>query len=176
MKRIVCTVAALMLATTAFAGSVSNMTPQQAMEKTMNCPVCSAFGTDPALGPTLRHDIQPLKSGYVSVFTTADEKMAPAFMKAQAECESRCMAIPKMTADQKAKLCDCCNGMTALMGRKDVAFEGGKTTMGWVTVATASTPEGVKALHDYAAMSKEFSDKLAQAGKEMAKEPMKSKM
>jgi hypothetical protein len=62
------------------------------------------------------------------------------------------------------------------MGRKDVAFEGGKTTMGWVTVATASTPEGVKALHDYAAMSKEFSDKLAQAGKEMAKEPMKSKM
>jgi len=130
MKSVVCTVAALMLATAAFAGTVSDMTPQQAMEKAMNCPVCSAFGADPALGPTLRHDIQSLKAGYVAVFETADEKMVPAFEKAYADCESRCVSIPKMTADQKAKLCDCCNGMAALMGRKDVTFEGGKTAMG----------------------------------------------
>ena len=45
MMRALCTVAALMmLATAAFAGSA--MTPQQAMEKTMNCPVCSAWTPD----------------------------------------------------------------------------------------------------------------------------------
>jgi hypothetical protein len=176
MKRVLCTVAAIMLATAAFAGNVSDLTPQQAMDKAMNCPVCSAFGADPALGPTLRCDIQPTKAGYVQVFGTADEKMVASFEKAHADCESRCMSIPTMTAEQKAKLCDCCNGMTALMSRKDVTFEGGKTTMGWVTVASASTPEGVKALHDYAAMEKEISGKLAQASMEMSKEPVKSKM
>jgi len=34
----------------------------------------------------------------------------------------------------------------------------------------------VKALHDYAAMSEQFSAKIAQAAADMAKEPMKSKM
>ncbi len=176
MKRVLCTVAALMIATVAFAGSVSDMTPQQAMEKAMNCPVCSAFGADPALGPTLRCDTLPTKAGYVEVFGTTDEKMVASFEKAHMECESRCMSIPTMTAEQKAKLCDCCKGMTALMSRKDVSFEGGKTDMGWVTVASASTPDGVKALHDYAAMVQEVSTKLAQAAMEMSKEPMKSKM
>ena len=176
MKRVFCTVAALMLATVAFAGTVSNMTPQQAMEKTMNCPVCSAFGADPALGPTLRCDIQTTKAGYVEVFGTTDQKMVASFEKAHADCEARCMSIPTMTAEQKAKLCDCCNSMTALMSRKDVSFEGGKTSMGWVTVASASTPEGTKALHDHAALAKEVSSKLAQASMEMSKEPMKSKM
>ena len=176
MKRVLCTVAALMLATAVFAGTAKDMTPQQVMESVMNCPVCSAFSVDPALGPTLRCDTQPLKAGYVDVFTTSDEKMVASFEKAHADCESRCLAIPKMTADQKAKLCDRCNAMTALMSRKDVTFEGGKTAMGWVQVASASTPEGVKALHDYAAMSQEINVKLAQASMEMSKEPMKSKM
>jgi hypothetical protein len=176
MKRVLCTLAALMVAAAAFAGTTSDMTPQQAMEKTMNCPVCSAWGVDPTVGPNIRHDISPTKSGYVDVFMSANETMMPAFEKAHNECESRCMNVSKMTAADKAKLCDCCTAMTALMARKDVSFEESKTAMGWVTVASATTPEGVKALHDYASLSKHVTDLLMQAGADMNKEPMKSKM
>jgi hypothetical protein len=176
MKRVLCICAALMVAAVAFAGTTADMTPQQAMEKMMNCPVCSVWGMDPAVGPNIRHDISPTKNGYVDVFMTADEKTMPAFQKAHADCENRCMNVPKMTADDKAKLCDCCKAMTALMARKDVSFEESQTAMGWVTVATASTPEGVKALHDYAALSKNITGLLMQAGADMNKEPVKSKM
>lgn len=176
MKRVLCTVAALMLATVAFAGSMGDMTPQQAMDKVMNCPVCSAFGADPALGPTMRHNVIETKAGYVDVCVTASEAMVPSLDKAHTECMARCKAIPTMTAEQKGKLCDCCNAMTALMNRKDITWEGGKTETGIVTVASASSPDGVKALHEYAELSQKTTNLLMQAAMQMSKEPQKSKM
>ena len=179
MKRVLCTVAAIMLATTAFAGTGSktdDMTPQQAMEKMTNCPVCSVWMADPALGASIRHGVGATKSGYAEVLMTNNESMMPAFMKTAAECEKRAAGIPTMAQDQKDKLCPMCVGHMTLMGRDDVTFENIPTPMGIMMVGTASTPDGVKAMHDYAASSKAFGDKMAQAGMEKAKEPMKSKM
>ncbi len=179
MKRILCTVAALMLATVAMAGTASKtdtMTPAEAMGKMMNCPVCSAWMMDPAIGPNIRHAVYPTKNGYVETMMTADESTMPSFEKAEAECERRAATIPTMTQDQKDTLCPLCVGHMTFMGRKDVTVENFKTPDGWVTVASATTPDGVKALHDYAATSKNFSDLLSQAGADMSKEPMKSKM
>jgi len=179
MKRVLCTVAALTVATIAFAGTESKMetmTPQQAMDKMVNCPVCSAFMVDPALGSTVRHSVYPTKTGYVETLATVDQAMMPSFEKAEAECVKRAGTIPTMAADQKAKLCPLCTGQMKFMDRKDVTVENFKTDVGVVTVASASTPEGVKALHDYATTAQNFGSLVAKAGMEMGKEPMKSKM
>jgi hypothetical protein len=179
MKRILCTVAALMVATMAFAGAESkmgDMTPQQAMDKMTNCPVCSVWMQDPALGPTVRHSVYPTKTGYVETLATVDQAMMPAFQKAEAECDKRAGSIPTMSADQKAKLCPICTGHVKFMDRKDVTVENFKTDVGVVTVASASTPEGVKALHEYAKLSQEYGALMAKAGTDPSKEPMKSKM
>ena len=164
MKRALCTVAALLIAVAAFAGT--DLTPQQAMEKTMNCPVCSAWGVEPALGPTLRYDITPTKTGFIETMQTSNEAMKPAFDTAAAECEKRAAGIPTMTAEQKAKLCPFCVAHMQL-DRKDLTFDQANTALGMVNVATSSTPEGVKALHDYAAACKKQSDLLQQASMEM---------
>ncbi len=164
MKRILCTVAALMIATAAFAGS--DMTPQQAMEKTMNCPICSAWGVEPALGPTLRYNVQNTKAGFIEVMETSNEAMKPAFDKAEAECEKRAAGIGSMSAADKAKLCPFCVAHMTI-DRKDVSFESMDTAMGTIRVASATTPDGVKALHNYAAACKKQSDLLDQAGKAM---------
>jgi hypothetical protein len=179
MKRVLCTVAALMVATAAFAGTapkMDEMTPEQAMAAMTNCPVCSVWMTDPALGPTIRHNIFATKTGYVEMLSTADAAMVPAFDKCAMECEKRAEGIPAMSKDQKAMLCPLCNGQMAVHGRADVTFENFKTDSGVMTVASSSTPDGVKALHGYAASSKAFGEKMAQAGTAMGKEPMKSKM
>jgi len=176
MKRVLCTAAVLVFATAAFAGT-GELTPQQAMEKTMNCPVCSAFNEPATVGPSIRYSIQATKTGYVETFMTADEKIMPDFEKCHAECERRAMGIPSMTKEQKDMLCPFCVGHVTMMDRKDLSFDSIKTPMGWVTVASSSTPEGVKALETYAATAKKHSDLLAAAGKEMSsKEVMKSKM
>ena len=164
MKRVMCTFAVLLIAVAAFAGT--ELTPQQAMEKTMNCPVCSAFNVEPALGPTLRYDITPTKTGFIETMQTSNEAMKPAFDKAAAECEKRAAGIPTMTAEQKAKLCPFCVAHTQL-DRKDLTFDQASTALGMVNVASSSTPDGVKALHDYAAACKKQSDLLHQAGIEM---------
>jgi hypothetical protein len=175
MKRVLCTVAALMIATAAFAGS-PELTPQQAMEKTMNCPVCSAWGVDPALGPTLRYDIAPTKTGYIEVFQTSNEALKPSFDKAEADCEKRAAGIPNMSADEKAKLCPFCVAHMTII-RKDVTFEQASTALGMVMVGTSTTPEGIKALHDYAAACKKQSDLMHQASMEMQKQGVqKAKM
>ncbi|HEX5132716.1 MAG TPA: hypothetical protein VFX92_09540 [Candidatus Krumholzibacteria bacterium] len=179
MKRVFCTAVALMIATVAFAGTTANldnMTPQQAMDKMTNCPVCSAFMVDPALGPTIRHSVFATKTGYVETMMTADAGMMPSFKKAEAECERRAGTIPTMTQAEKDKLCPICTGRMAFMGRADAAVENFNTDMGVITVASSNTPEGVKALHDYAATSEHFGGLLAKAGMDMGKEPMKSKM
>jgi hypothetical protein len=175
MKRILCTVAALMIATAAFAGG-PELTPQQAMEKTMNCPVCSAWGVEPTLGPTLRYDIAPTKAGFIEVFQTSNEAMKPAFDTAAAECEKRAAGIPTMSAADKAKLCPYCVAHMTI-DRKDVTFDHASTTLGMVTVGSSTTPEGVKALHDYAAACKKQSDLMHQASIEMQKQGVqKAKM
>ena len=46
----------------AFAGT-STMTPQQAMQATMNCPVCSAWTPDVSMN--IRYDVFMTKNGYV---------------------------------------------------------------------------------------------------------------
>jgi hypothetical protein len=179
MKRVLCTVAMLLIAAPALAGSTSkadDMTPQQAWEKMTNCPVCSVWMTEPALGPTIRHSVNATNAGYVETLMTADEKMVPAFQKTAAECEKRAAGIASMTPEQKDKLCPICVGQVKLMGRSDVTFEHFMTPLGMMTVATSSSTEGKKALHDYAAASKSFGDKMAKAGADMSKEPMKSKM
>jgi hypothetical protein len=52
-----------------------------------------------------------------------------------------------------------------------------KVHMGWVSVASSTTPDGVKALHEYAAKAKKHADLLAQAGAEMSKKDVqKGKM
>lgn len=179
MKRVLCTLAAVLVAVSAFAGTdakMDTMTPQQAMASMSNCPVCSVWMQDPALGPTIRHSMFATKNGYVEMLSTADAAMIPSFQKADAECEKRAAGIGAMAADQKAKLCPLCSGMVKFMGRSDVTLENFKTDMGVITVASSNTPDGVKALHDYATMNKAFGDKLAQAGEMMSKEPAKAKM
>lgn len=173
MKRVLCTVAALMIATTAFA---SDLTPQQAWEKTMNCPVCSAFGMDPALGPTLRYTIATTKTGYIEVMETSNEAMKPSFDKAEAECEKRAAGIATMSADEKAKLCPYCVAHMTI-DRKDVSFDNAKTALGVVNVGVSNTPDGVKALHDYAAACQQQSNLMAEYAKTMpAKDVQKAKM
>lgn len=179
MKRILCTVAAMMVATAAFAGAApktSDMTPQQAMAAMGSCPVCSVWMTEPALGPNIRHSVFATKSGYVETLMTADQGTMPAFEKCAAECEKRAAALPTMAQEEKAKLCPLCSGHMTFMSRTDVTVETFKTEMGLVSVASATTPDGVKALHDYAKTSEEFGLLLSKAGAEMSKEPMKSKM
>lgn len=173
MKRVLCTVAMLMLATAAFAG---DMTPQQAMEKVMNCPVCSAWGMDPTVGPTIRYDISTTKTGFIEVMQTSNEAMKPAFDKCAAECEKRAAGIPTMSAEDKAKLCPFCVAHVTI-DRKDVTYENAPTALGMVRVASSTTPEGVKALHDYAATCKKQSEMMHQASMDMQKgQAQKAKM
>lgn len=174
MKRVLCTVAMLVLATAAFAGS--EMTPQQAMEKTMNCPVCSAWTPDVA--QNIRYDVFVTKSGgYVESFMNANEAMSAQFDKCAAECEKRAATIPTMSADQKAKLCGMCQARAAIMGQKDITIENFEAHDGWIAVATATSPAGQKAVKEYASSMKSYCDLLDAAAMDMGKpETMKSKM
>jgi hypothetical protein len=173
MKRVLCTVAVLALATAAFAGST--LTPQQAMEKTMNCPVCSAWTPD--VSQYIRYDIHPTKNGYVETFMCANESALDGFAKCAAECEKRAATIPTMSADQQAKLCPFCTARMGLMSNKDIVMEGYKTHMGMVSIGTSSSPAGQKAASEYAAAMKAQADLMEAAAREMAKpETMKGKM
>lgn len=168
MKRVLCTLAIMMIATAAFAGQ--ELTPQQAWDKMVNCPVCSAWNQDPALGPTLRYDISQTKNGFVEIFQTNNDAMKPAFDKAEAECERRVATIPTMSAADKAKLCPFCTAHVTLSQHKDVSVENAPTSMGFASVGWATSPDGIKALHDYAAACKKQSDLIQQASMEMQKQ------
>jgi hypothetical protein len=173
MKRVLCTVAFLLIATAVFAG---DLTPQQAMEKTMNCPVCSVWGKDPAVSSNIRYDITPTKNGFIETFLIADEKLMPQAEKLEAECEQRAAGIPTMSAADKAKLCPFCVAHMTI-DRKDITFNDAKTHLGWVRVASSSTPDGTKALTDYAAACQKQSSLMEQAAMEMQKQGVqKAKM
>ncbi len=172
MKRVLCTVAVLMIAigaTAAFAGTAPTLTPQQAWDKMVNCPVCSAWNQDPTLGPSLRYEIQSTKNGFIEVMQTADESMKPAFDKAEAECERRAATIPTMSAADKDKLCPFCVAHMQLMGKKDIAFDDVKTSNGIVKVGSSTTPGGVSVLHDYATACAQQSALIQQAAMDMQK-------
>lgn len=171
MKRVLlCTVAVLMLAGVAFAAG--EMTPQQAMEKVMNCPVCSAWNP---VAQNIRYDIFTTKTGTIESFMNAGADEA-AWNAASADCEKRMASIPSMTADQKAKLCPMCMAHMTLSSQKDVSVQQYHTKTGWIAVTTANTPAGQKAVSEYAASMKATSELLASAAKDMDPGTMKSKM
>jgi hypothetical protein len=173
MKRVLlCTVAVLMLAGLALAAG-ETMTPQQAMEKVMNCPVCSAWNP---VAQSIRYDIFTTKTGTIESFMNAGADQA-AWDASAAECEKRMATVPTMAADQKAKLCPFCMAhMNLTSNAKDVSIQNYKAHTGYITVATASTPAGQKALTDYATSMKNTASMLETAAKDMKPAEMKGKM
>ena len=171
MKRVLlCTVAVLMLAGIAVAAG--EMTPQQAMEKVMKCPVCSAWNP---VAQNIRYDIFTTKNGTIESFMNAGADPA-AWDAAAADCEKRMATVPTMSADQKAKLCPFCMAHMNLTSSKDVTIQNYKAHTGYITVATWSTPAGQKALTDYATSMKSTSSLLETAAKDMKPADMKGKM
>jgi len=171
MKRVLlCTVAVLMLASIAFAAG--EMTPQQAMEKVMNCPVCSAWNP---VAQNFLYDIFTTKTGTIETFMNAGADQA-AWDAASADCEKRMATVPTMTAEQKAKLCPFCMAHMNLTSAKDVTIQNYKAHTGYVTTATWNTPAGQKAVTDYATSMKSTSQMLETAAKDMKPADMKGKM
>jgi len=171
MKRVLlCTVAVLMLASIAFAAG--EMTPQQAMEKVMNCPVCSAWNP---VAQNIRYDIFTTKTGTIETFMNAGADQA-AWDAASADCEKRMATVPTMTAEQKAKLCPFCMAHMNLTSAKDVTIQNYKAHTGYVTTATWNTPAGQKAVTDYATSMKSTSQMLETAANDMKPADMKGKM
>lgn len=171
MKRVLlCTVAVLMLAGIAMAAG--EMTPQQAMEKVMNCPVCSAWNP---VAQNIRYDIFTTKNGTIESFMNAGAD-AEKWDACAADCEKRLATVSSMSADQKAKLCPMCMAHMSLAGQKDVSVQNYKTHTGYITVATWTSPAGQKALNDYTMSMKSTASLLETAAKEMKPETMNSKM
>ena len=166
LKRTLIVAAAVVaLATVATA---ADMTPQQAMDKMMNCVACKPMNDYPQLAPNIRFDIQDTKTGFISSFLMADEKVMPAFAECEKKCEvARAEAMKLSDEEAATKLCPFCVGMRKVMARSDVAMENVGVSLGKVMVATASTAEGVSALHDYAIMARETSALLDKAAIEM---------
>ena len=152
--------------------TAADMTPQQAMDKMMNCVACKPMNDYPQIAPNIRYDIQDTKTGFVSSFLMADEKVMPAFAECEKKCEvARAEAMKLTDEEAETKLCPFCVGMRKVMARSDVAMENVGVSLGKVMVASASTPEGVSALHDYAMMARETSALLDKAAMEMQKQP-----
>jgi hypothetical protein len=171
MKRVLlCTVAVLMLTSIAFAAG--EMTPQQTMEKVMNCPVCSAWNP---VAQNIRYDIFTTKTGTIESFMNAGADQAT-WDACSADCEKRMGTVATMTADQKAKLCPFCMAHMNVSSAKDVSMQNYKAHTGWITVATWTSPAGQKALNDYAMSMKNTSSQLETAAKDMKPADMKGKM
>jgi len=63
------------------------------------------------------------------------------------------------------------------LDRKDLTFEKANISLGVVNVGSSTTPDGIKALHEYAAACKKQSDLMHQASIEMQKgQVQKAKM
>ncbi|MBD3298283.1 MAG: hypothetical protein GF341_06485 [candidate division Zixibacteria bacterium] len=169
MKTIGLTVLAIALVgAVAMAG---DMTPEQAMSKMMNCEACKPMNEYPQLGPNIRFDMIETDNGFISTFMMADESVVPAYKECEKKCESTRAAAMEMSDEEaKEKLCPFCVGMRKVMAREDVTVNTYPTTMGSVTVAEATSEEGTKALHNYAAMAKETSNLLAEATMKMMQE------
>ncbi|HKW15629.1 MAG TPA: hypothetical protein VJS69_14170 [Candidatus Krumholzibacteria bacterium] len=173
MKRVLlCTLAVLMLASLAFAAG-ETMTPQQAMEKVMNCPVCSAWNP---VAQNIRYDIFTTKNGTIETFMNAGADQAT-WDACSADCEKRMAGVATMSADQKAKLCPFCMAHMNLMSAKDVTIQNYKAHTGWVTTTAWNNPAGQKAVTDYATSMKNTSQLLETAAMSMKPaETQKGKM
>ncbi|HET6348086.1 MAG TPA: hypothetical protein VFH88_03290 [Candidatus Krumholzibacteria bacterium] len=172
MKRVLlCTIAVLMLAGLAVAAG--DMTPQQVMDKVMNCPVCSAWNP---VAQNIRYDIFSTKTGTIESFVNANAAEQDKWDACAVDCEKRMEGVPSMTADQKAMLCPMCQARMGLMSTKDVSVQNFKTHTGFITVSTWTSPAGQKALNEYATSMKNTSEMLEAAAKAMDPGTMKSKM
>jgi hypothetical protein len=152
-----------------------DMTPEQAMQKMMNCVSCKPMMEYPELGPNIRYDIFDIENGFVSSFVVANEKLMPVLDECSKKCEATYAAAAKMsTEDAKEKLCPFCCGMHGLHARGDVKIQDFKSQMGSVTLVTSDTEEGIKAVHavaqDFREMNKLLSEAAASMPKEMHKE------
>jgi hypothetical protein len=163
--------AVVMIALFSAVAVAGDMTPEMAMQKMMNCEACKPMMEYPQLGPNIRFDVIETDNGFVSTFMMADESVMPAYKECEKKCEATRKAAMTLTDEEaKEKLCPFCVGMRKVMAREDVKVNNYPTSMGSVTVATASSDEGTKALHDYAKMSKETSALLDEAAKKMMME------
>ncbi len=145
-----------------------NMTPEQAMEKMMNCEACKPMNEYPQPGPNIRFDMIETDNGFISTFMMADESVVPAYRECEKKCEATRGAAMKMSDEEaKEKLCPFCIGMRTVTAREDVTVKTYPTSMGSVTVAEATSEEGTKALHAYAAMAKETNALLTEAAMKM---------
>jgi hypothetical protein len=173
MKRVLlCTFAVLMLAGLAFAAG-ETMTPQQAMDKVMNCPVCSAWNP---VAQNIRYDIFTTKNGTIESFMNAGAEQAT-WDACSADCQKRMSSVSTMSADQKAKLCPMCQAKMNLMSAKDVSVQNFSAHTGLITVSTWTNPAGQKALTDYATSMKNTSQLLEAAAMSMKPaETQKGKM
>jgi hypothetical protein len=141
-----------------------DMTPQQAMEKMMNCMACKPMNDYPQIGANIRYDIKDTKTGFVASFLMADESLMPAYKECEKKCEAARAEAMKLTDEEAAaRLCPFCAGLRKLMARDDVTIDNIGVTLGQIMVATSSTKEGVAALHDYSMMARETSALLDKA-------------
>jgi len=167
MKKILSVVLLLALA----AGSpalATEMTPEEAMQRMMNCVSCRPYMEYPELGSSIRYDIFKTKTGFVSAFMLADESLVPEFRELELKTEASREEAMKIPPSEYGKLlCPFCEGMFALMMRGDVDLEEFRTHMGTVALATSDTKDGIEALHEYAEMAKTTSKLLDEAAAKM---------
>ncbi|MEW5702455.1 MAG: hypothetical protein AB1792_09520 [Candidatus Zixiibacteriota bacterium] len=160
-------VAVIVLGTLVTAGA---MTPGELTTKVANCPSCKAMVNYPELGPSIRADVFETANGYVSTFLMADAKLLPTCAKWEKDCEAAMADGAKLPpAEFDKTFCPVCTGMAKLMARKDVKIEQFNGSMGKIAVASATTKEGVDALHAYVKTTKEVMGVMPQAMAEIMK-------
>lgn len=169
MKARMLMLAALVLLVAGSAGA-ADMTAEECMAKMQNCMACAPMAQYPQIGPNIRYNCFDTKSGFLSSFMIADEKVMSDFWKCEKERDVAREASMKLSAEEAGeKLCPFCLGMREIMAREDVSFENFESLTGKLMVASATTEEGTTALHAYAKMSRETSELLDEAMAEMMK-------
>ena len=147
------------------------MTPEKAKERVQNCKVCSAYSDYPTLGPNLRYDIFDTSSGFVASMMLADESLLDPFKECQLACTINRASLAGMSKEElRGQLCPFCSGMAGLMGRSDIIIEEFNARLGKITVARATTDNGVYTLHEYAKMARKTSDLLESAAATASRE------
>ena len=170
MKTRMLMLAALLLLV-AGSAAAADMTAEECMARMQNCEACAPMAKYPQIGPNIRFNCFDTKSGFLSSFMIADEKVMADFWKCEKECDVAREASTKLSAaEAEENLCPFCLGMREIMARKDVTLENFEGLTGKMTMASATTKEGTEALHAYARMARETSALLDEAVAEMMKQ------
>lgn len=170
MKARMLMLAALVLLVAAGPATAADMTAEECMAKMENCMACAPMAEYPQIGPNIRYNCFDTKSGFLSSFMIADEKIMSDFWKCEKECDVAREASMKLSdAEAEENLCPFCVGMRGIMAREDVSFERFQGMTGKMMLASATTEEGTEALHAYAKMSRDMSALLDQAMADMMK-------